>query len=390
MWMCALRLSVLWGRVLQERSESILSVATGGRALFAPAPVVVRKPEEQGRILYLDGWRAVAISEVMASHAFTNTYSQAGVGALGRSGVYIFFLISGFIITSLTMDETRVTGSFNQGHFIVRRCLRILPPLLLYAVAMLILSQGVPRLPWFLVRSVTFTCNIGLGNNALGDGCGWLFGHTWSLAFEEQFYLLFPFIITRRLTLLFLPAAVLYALPLMFPIHIIGRSGFAEIAMLFSFGAAYAVHYERMQTFFRQLPILIVLVLISSYFIAFSFALPDSTPWRVLGALLTPPAFFLLVFVLPAKCAMFKSFIANPLFARIGLYSYSMYLWQEYFFRPTAGQTMLYGLEAAVLTLVLSAVSYHTYERLFRRLSRRFSYRHLEEAGTDISQRQRL
>src|SRR6185503_2530941 len=102
----------------------------------------------------------------------TNVYgiepATAGVGNLGFVGVFIFFLISGFIITSLTLAEQKATGTFSQSDFFIRRCLRILPPLFLYLAAMAALRFN-PN----IARAAIFTCNIGIGH-----GCLWTFGHT--------------------------------------------------------------------------------------------------------------------------------------------------------------------------------------------------------------------
>ncbi len=310
------------------------------------------------------------MSAVIAAHVLKNVYHVSGEGpdGLGMYGVYIFFLISGFIITSLTVQEIQATGSFNQKNFIVRRCLRILPPLFLYAAAMLVLQHSNPRIPWWAARAVVFSCDI-------GAPCGWIFGHTWSLAFEEQFYLLFPFLVVRQLNPLVIPVIFLYLLPLFFPIRFVGSIGFLEIAALFALGASYAVHYEKINAFLLNRAVLILSVLLATM-LMFWWLIPprcrtvDRSEIRADSTDIFSRSCSLFLL----RLAIFRTFLSNPVFARIGLYSYSIYLWQEYFFRPGAGDDIMDVFIAIAATLVISAVSYHTFEQVFRTISRRFHW----------------
>ena len=318
------------------------------------------------------------MSAVIAAHALKNTYHIAGEGpdGIGMYGVYIFFLISGFIITSLTVQEIQATGSFSQRDFIFRRALRILPPLLLYTSSMMMLQNTNPRIPWFATRAVTFNCNI-------EEPCGWIFGHTWSLAFEEQFYLLFPFLVVRRLNFLAIPVIALYLLPLFFPIFFVGSIGFLEIAALFALGAAYAVHQQKMDALFPSHSLVALFVLAGTVFVLWSVVPRDTVVWTAVKAALLPPILFLVVFGLPVRFAGVKAFLSNPVFTRIGLYSYSIYLWQEFFLRPGANLNTLDVFVAVAATLLMSALSYHTFEQFFRTISRRFHHAHRLPAATE-------
>jgi peptidoglycan/LPS O-acetylase OafA/YrhL len=319
------------------------------------------------RIAFLDGWRAIAVSTVVVAHALMNAnYVTTGIGIYG---VYIFFLISGYIITSLTVQEVQATGSFSQRDFIVRRALRILPPLLLYTSAILMLQNSDPSIPWLAIRGIAFTCNI-------SESCDWIFGHTWSLAFEEQFYLLFPFLVVRRMNVFIIPVLALYLLPLVFPIPFIGTIGFPKIAALFALGAAYAVHQQKVDALLPSNTVFALLVLAGIVLVLWSVFPRDALAWTVLKGVLLPPIVFLVVFGLPARFGGIKALLSNPAFTRIGLYSYSIYLWQEFFLRPGTLDTPLDVVVAVAATLAISALSYHTFEQVFRNLSRRFHHAH--------------
>ena len=311
------------------------------------------------------------MSVVIAAHALRNGYRATGedTDGFGIYGVYIFFLISGYIITSLTVQEIQAIGSFSQRDFIVRRALRILPPLILYTSAMLMLQYMDPRIPWFAVRGITFNCNI-------AEDCDWIFGHTWSLAFEEQFYLLFPFLVVRRLNVFVIPVIALYLLPLFFPIAFVGSIGFLKIAALFALGAAYAVHQQKVDALLPSHSLLALFGLAGLVFVLWSVVPPDTVAWTVLKGVLLPPIVFLVVFGLPVRFGAVKALLSNPLFTRIGLYSYSIYLWQEFFLRPGAIDTTLDVVVGVAATLAISALSYHTFEQVFRTISRRFHHAH--------------
>lgn len=130
--------------------------------------------------------RAVAVTAVVAYHA---TPWLPG----GWAGVDVFFVLSGFLITSLLARELAATGSIALRNFYLRRALRLAPAfaavlLASLAAALLLPPPRADNLRAILI-SATYLMN---WNRALGLApVGWL-GHTWSLATEEQFYLLWP------------------------------------------------------------------------------------------------------------------------------------------------------------------------------------------------------
>lgn len=140
----------------------------------------------------LDGLRCLSILAVVWHHAATGPRPLA-LARNGFIGVDLFFVISGFLITTLLLRERTVRGTISLRRFWIRRTLRIFPPYfaLLGAAAIalgLVFPTAQMRAPFFaeLPFLATYTSN-------------WveittLFGITWSLATEEQFYLLWPLV----------------------------------------------------------------------------------------------------------------------------------------------------------------------------------------------------
>jgi peptidoglycan/LPS O-acetylase OafA/YrhL len=138
----------------------------------------------------LDGLRAISVMLVVISHLCgTRNYPLHDTGRfnLGLLGVRVFFVISGYLITSILLSELAKTGTINLKRFYVRRTLRLFP-----AAWIFIATAGV--LGWTgwlalhrydLLFAFTYTSNYYEGRSPA-------IGHLWSLAVEEQFYLLWP------------------------------------------------------------------------------------------------------------------------------------------------------------------------------------------------------
>ncbi len=153
------------------------------------------------RIPTLDGLRAVSIFLVLCLHSqqrlgTAQRPSLFWSGLLnGESGVFIFFEISGFLITTLLLEEYRRRGSISLRGFYLRRAFRILPPLYVYLGAVVLLGMA-GRLA-FSVRS-TLSALFFL-HNLYAPGGMWSLEHLWSISVEEQFYLVWPVLLVGAL-----------------------------------------------------------------------------------------------------------------------------------------------------------------------------------------------
>lgn len=144
------------------------------------------------RIASLDGLRAVSIFLVLLGHSIATTHvphSYIRFARYGETGVVVFFVISGFLITSLLLKEREKTGTISLSRFYVRRAYRILPAS--YAVTI-----GIAIVWHNRIQLRDMLCSLFYVQN-FNWKASWSLGHMWSLAVEEQFYLLWPFLLNR-------------------------------------------------------------------------------------------------------------------------------------------------------------------------------------------------
>src|SRR5262245_29066706 len=138
----------------------------------------------------LDGLRGLAILLVITHHQLIPLSLNGGF-----LGVDLFFVLSGFLITRLLLKEFDATQSISLTKFYTRRVLRLVPALILYLIATLVITYGMH--PGEFVRELKLVgfALAYLTNWRMAFGWDYLLDPTaiiWSLSIEEQFYLLWP------------------------------------------------------------------------------------------------------------------------------------------------------------------------------------------------------
>ncbi|MEL7280454.1 MAG: acyltransferase family protein [Pseudomonadota bacterium] len=149
----------------------------------------------------IDGMRSIAVLAVILYHLKITVGGESLLKG-GFLGVDVFFVLSGFLITGLLIDEFKRTGRVSIVQFYERRARRILPPLVLVILVALpvawalLLPSELERFTLSLMASLAFVSNIfwffELSEYGAQSALLQPFLHTWSLAIEEQFYLFFP------------------------------------------------------------------------------------------------------------------------------------------------------------------------------------------------------
>jgi peptidoglycan/LPS O-acetylase OafA/YrhL len=335
-----------------------------------------KKMLNPGRIHYIDAWRFIAIALVIASHIveFSHPWYRANIPELawrlrgaGPFGVQIFFCISGFVICRGTLTELANVGSVNIKGFYVRRFFRIVPPLLVYFLGVGALAMaGVAEVSGVqFIQSGLFLCNI----SAFG-GCSWWLGHTWSLAYEEQFYLLFPLLVVgttlglklvRRRFLLGAAGLMLIACGALTFSHY----GFAKYVSTLNFmlwGCVFAAYWHRIEPVItHQPPLLWGLTAAATFGIGCLVALADPVR-QILVATIMPLAICLTVFGTPVTVPAVAKIFLSKWIAHLGKISFSVYLWQQLATADYGHSSVAFVYYMLVVVLAFALLSYRYFE----------------------------
>ena len=168
----------------RTRTTSVPAHTDGARARTTPPPPLTNRAPA------LDGLRTVAILIVILYHLHVPQFEG------GFIGVTVFFVLSGFLITTLLLGEHRRTGRIRLGSFWTKRLLRLYPALVAFVVVGLALWNWVGdyKGATFSPGEAAFIALSYTGNlfRSFWDTTQGVFGHTWSLSMEEQFYLVWP------------------------------------------------------------------------------------------------------------------------------------------------------------------------------------------------------
>ncbi|HTH94021.1 MAG TPA: acyltransferase [Rhodocyclaceae bacterium] len=277
----------------------------------------------QRRFGSLDGLRALSIAAVIWHHSAPVWVSNALLKA-GTQGVTLFFAISGFLITTLMLRERRRSGSIDLGAFYMRRALRIFPlyylTLLIYVVVVAALERHSEfgetffrNLPYF----ATYTSNIFVPL----DGRV-IFYFSWSLAAEEQFYLLWPPILKRCSNRV--AAVLLFVLVSICIVGHLYRNLFlVSVPLAILSGALLALALDEPRVFSRLYPIFKSPWCMASAILMLIASLATQQPWGFFNSLLC---------VVVVACCVVReqhplaSLLALKPVAYIGSISYGMYL----------------------------------------------------------------
>ena len=338
----------------------------------------------------LDGVRALAILPVVGFHAWT-------VPKGGYLGVDIFFVLSGFLITTLLVEEAQAKGHISAGHFYLRRALRLLPALLVAALAYALLSSlevavtghthvGTPLADAWkgAAYGVVYVQNILI---ATGTAMPVAIGHLWSLATEEQFYLLWPMMLVialwarvgyRALSIFLVVVILALALDRIRLIHsgasfrrlYFAPDGHFDVILIGCLaglwfatgGAPRALRRKWLSNTFLVVGVATVsLMLVLPYF---------ATGHVVLGLLpvLAIGIAMLIVAVAADKTSPVALLLSLAPFVFIGKISYALYLWHPIILYAFHRTTVV---AEVALSFVAATLSYYVVELPFLRLKRR-------------------
>lgn len=329
----------------------------------------------------IDGMRAFAVVPVILFHAGFELFSG------GYVGVDVFFVISGYLITTIIVNEME-QGKFSLANFYERRARRILPALIFIVLAcvpfawMWLSLVDMKEFSRSMIAVATFSSNITFWlKTGYFDTAAELkpLLHTWSLAVEEQYYILFPLFliavwrfgkraIIATLVAIFVvslgvahwaaynyPSAAFYLLP---------TRGWE--LLLGAFCAFYLNAKGAPQNRFSNTLSMVGLALIAVAFFMFDGTTPTPSLYTLVPTLGT------VLLILFANAGTLANWIlSSKIMVGLGLISYSTYLWHQpilVFIRkhPLIEYNMLYASMAIALTFVLATLTWRFVEMPFR------------------------
>lgn len=345
----------------------------------------------------LDTLRFIAFFLVFWQHAFSqsfnnissNEFIQSLINKLtitGGIGVHVFFVLSGFLITFLMIMEENNNGSISLGKFYLRRILRIWP------VYYLIIILGIFILPTLfstfefngsLWKNLLFMNNFDMLDQAPNVGIAW------SVAIEEQFYLIWPilFILFKNKKNLFTVCLVLIIASITFKInnpsdsyfHTIGNILYLMIGCIGAIG--YSKYKFKIESFKSSQPkALTPLILISIIFII----LPGLNYFFNIASMVILPVFYLLIIL---NLVINNKTKRSGLMSKWGKYTYGMYFYHpmiiifvkilfdvtNFDYQVNPFYNFLMACVSLIVTIIISTMSYNYFEKHILKLKSKFA-----------------
>lgn len=354
-------------------------------------------PEEKiviiGRIPSIDGFRMISIILVLLSHIGFITKLPGNLNEILRTwnyaelGVRIFFVISGFIITYLLLAENSKYGKIDLKAFYYRRIFRIFPVFYTYLLVVFLINRplelGIPGLNF--ISSGLFFQNFDPWPS------DWLIGHSWSLAVEEQFYLIWPlafgsilkFKKMRTWKLVLIGVAIAGICARSFHYKYADLSNYVLAPFLkhadFLFTGcfiAYLVfnHYKQLEQYFIRInPAYLYLAIFTTLFVSWASLLPE---YRVYilpfsGLVIAFSIAFAFLYLIFRKESLGFKILNTKGAVFIGKLSFSLYIWQQLFLSAIGYWFTLFP-QNVFLIFIAACISYYFIEMPFVKIRNRF------------------
>jgi peptidoglycan/LPS O-acetylase OafA/YrhL len=328
------------------------------------------------RIPCLDGLRACSILLVLlghlrGTHGFSALPGQQLLGDVANLGVRCFFIISGFLITHLLLKEFSQRGSISLRAFYIRRTFRIFPAFYtFFGIIVFFTLVGIISIPALdLACAGTYTINF-LPRKA------WEVGHLWSLAVEEQFYLLWPIClvalgIKRARTvalaaLLLAPACRIGTWYLLPEYRSIITKAFPTICDTIATGCLLACFRERLWKtgWYRALLESRAFVLVPAVVLISNMFASHTRPDLIMGQSIRNVGIAICIDWCLRNAASWPGRFLNwgPM-VWIGALSYSLYLWQQIFLNRNSNAFVCSFPLNVMLAFSVATLSYYLVER---------------------------
>jgi len=344
----------------------------------------------------IDGLRVIAVVTVILYHAQITIFGHQPFKG-GFIGIDIFFVISGYLITSIVLKELVTTGSFSFKHFYERRVRRILPALLFVMLVslpfawMYLLPSSFVDFSKSILYSIGFISNFYFhySGQEYGAESGLLkpFLHTWSLSVEEQFYILFPIVLLitfkyfRKHLLTILVIGLIISLQMAdwgsrnhpsFNFYVLPTRGWELLA-----GSILAYFEITLGHRSKNKTLNLILPSVGVFLIGHSILFFNDKMFHPSFYSLSPIIGVCLIIWFSNKDELITKILSTKLFVGIGLISYSLYLWHYPIFSFARIAEFTQGnlfkkLLLGIFIIILSVFSYYFIERPARDKNNKF------------------
>ena len=370
-----------------------MALLVGERATAAP-----QKTAGRPRLDGLDVLRGAAVGAVLLGHSWPGIFQGAGI-----VGVIVFFVLSGYLITNVLLRDVERHRTIRYGRFYAHRAFRLVPALVSLLGVYAIVELSTDVLGDRSKGIVGYTVLAGLGylkDLPLPFDVSMAIGPLWTLAVEEQFYLIWPALLVVALrrnrqgrligwsavVSLFLMAASVLAMLLLAPqLHSLVYALPTTWGLGLIIGSALRLYRVHVFSGFagRRLRLAALLGSIAILAALVFFPKANETPvFFFLGGPLAMAAAAVLVALAASHAG------AMPKWTRpvqlLGTVSYAAYLWNYPVIlwlndRSTADLPPFVAVSAIVVTLLIAVISWHTVERLGRIARHRFDQRYPDQ-----------
>ncbi len=344
----------------------------------------------------IDGLRAISVIAVIIYHLKINFFDQQILKG-GYLGVDIFFVISGYLITQMILNEIKITNTFNFKNFYSRRIRRLVPILsvvIIFSIPLgwkYMLPSDFMELSKSTISSIFFSSNFYFYFSGVEyikqDSLLQPFLHTWSLSVEEQFYIFFPiffYLVFKKAKKIFIPSLV-FIFVLSFCFAIYGSINLDIANFYFPFSRIWEIIFGSIIAFFEvekgsrsknvflnQIFQILGVVLILISFINFNDEIKHPSTLTLIPVLGVG-----LIIWFSHGSEIITKILSLKILVSVGLISYSLYLWHYMIFAYGRFQqsepTINDKLEWVAVTIILSIIFYFLIEKPFRKKEKIFN-----------------
>lgn len=304
---------------------------------------------------------------------------------LGRTGVQVFFVISGFLITYFLIKEKETTGQIDYRRFYIRRVLRIMPAFYAFLLVLLIIN-------WLTILEIPVSAFLSAAlyiHNFHPWGISWFLGHTWSLSVEEQFYLLWPALFPLALrfgktwhwVVSLVISAIARSLYYKFPeeskfllVDFLMYSDYLFSGCLMAFLTCYKPDTVLAIIKNRFAPILMCIAIALTLYLPSAQYHPDYDTYLIptMGTITNLSICYVIFYFIHRKQSIGYMLLNSGVAVFVGRLSYSLYLWQQFFLPPDPIWWFNHIPYNFIATFAAALCSYYLVELPFLRLKTKF------------------